>query len=95
MKRARFGLAKRLCKKVQHKVEIEEKAEAEVGKEKKKKKKINRQQPFRITAFASLSGDVGAFKTVAVHLVKCCRLERERTNRAVCCPAERLASDHH
>ncbi|KRY88570.1 hypothetical protein T4B_11198 [Trichinella pseudospiralis] len=61
-----FCQAKRLCKKVQHKVEIEEKAEAEVGKEKKKKKKINRQQPFRITAFASLSGDVAVSSVTCI-----------------------------
>ncbi|XP_003374503.1 hypothetical protein Tsp_03699 [Trichinella spiralis] len=82
--------AKRLCKEVRQKVEIEEKAEAEVGKEnkKKKKKKIqkNKQQTFRTTAFASLSGDVGACTTVTVHLVKCCRLERERILTSSCEP---------
>ncbi|KRX84465.1 hypothetical protein T02_13072 [Trichinella nativa] len=78
--------AKRLCKEVRQKVEIEEKAEAEVGKENKKKKKINKQQTFRTTAFASLSGDVGACTTVAVHLVKCCRLERERILTSSCEP---------
>ncbi|KRY23395.1 hypothetical protein T12_8022 [Trichinella patagoniensis] len=77
---------KRLCKEVRQKVEIEEKAEAEVGKENKKKKKINKQQTFRTTAFASLSGDVGACTTVAVHLVKCCRLERERILTSSCEP---------
>ncbi|KAL1245590.1 Autophagy protein [Trichinella spiralis] len=50
----------------------------------------SRQRPstlllVRTTAFASLSGDVGACTTVTVHLVKCCRLERERilTKRSV------------